>query len=276
MRISDEEKITNNLLAEIEPIIERMDELNALQAADLYKTLNKAAKFAASKTKIFVDQELRVNLCNYRDETLERIIVTGYDNRNNNSLPAIIYAPSVQGWRTWNNTELLKECATLPYFIARRLNSKAVLPFGKQGQAYPYLDNLPGLELPLVENTDPDLFLRHLLENLEDIGVLILRGAYAETIRYLDIYRSLLRRDGKVYIGLDMNSIWASRYPWQNPDVVRFFNQCDVIATSCRNMRDIINRNPECAFDCHWIPNGFSNVLICRLLPTPRKKKILS
>jgi glycosyltransferase involved in cell wall biosynthesis len=274
--ISDEEKITNNLLAEIEPIIERADELNALQTIDLYKSLNEAAKFVASRTRIFVDQELRVKLCSYRDEVLDRVIDAEYDNYNNKPLPpppAIIYAPSVQDWRTWSNTELLKECAMLPYFLAKRLNSKAVLPFGKQGQAYPYLNNLPGLELPLVENIDVDLFLKHLLENLEDIGVLILRGAYAETIRYLDIYRRLLRRDGKVYIGLDMNSNWAGRYPWKNSDVIRFFNQCDIIATSCRNMRDIINRNPECAFDCCWIPNGFSNVFDMPIIANPKKKE---
>jgi glycosyltransferase involved in cell wall biosynthesis len=70
-----------------------------------------------------------------------------------------------------------------------------------------------------------------------------------------------------------MNSEWAGRYPWQHLLIVHFFSQCDLIATSCRNMRDILNRNPDVTFDCRWLPNGFSNVFDIPIIADPKKKE---
>jgi len=90
------------------------------------------------------------------------------------------------------------------------------------------------------------------------MDVLILHGMYAETIGYLNEYRKL-RPDGKVYCGLDMNRYWMGRIIWDDPLVRRFAAQCDVIATSCKSLRDALNRNPKVGFPCRFFPNGFYN-----------------
>jgi len=46
---------------------------------------------------------------------------------------------------------------------------------------------------------------------------------------------------------------------WADSYMHRALTQCDVIATSCRSLRDALNRNPGVNFDCRWFPNGFYN-----------------
>jgi len=56
-----------------------------------------------------------------------------------------------------------------------------------------------------------------------------------------------------------MNSFWNDTTPWGSPEAGGFAEKCDLTATSCRKMRDLLNRNPDVKFSCRWFPNGFYN-----------------
>jgi glycosyltransferase involved in cell wall biosynthesis len=97
---------------------------------------------------------------------------------------------------------------------------------------------------------------------------------YRETMRFLNEYRKL-RPDGKVYCGLDLNSRWMWFTNWAEPDVRNFMNQCDVVATSCRPLRDALNRNPAVNTPCRWLPNGFYNPTAISAVDPRQKENIL-
>jgi len=46
---------------------------------------------------------------------------------------------------------------------------------------------------------------------------------------------------------------------WNSEPGRQFAKQCDIVATSCRLVRDSMNRNPDVPFPCRWLPNGFYN-----------------
>jgi len=56
-----------------------------------------------------------------------------------------------------------------------------------------------------------------------------------------------------------MNTFWFNNVEWESPAVQQFGQQCDIIATSCRFMRDYLNRTSFTSFPCYWLPNGFYN-----------------
>jgi len=134
--------------------------------------------------------------------------------------------------------------------------------FGTNAQDYPYLPDLPGLELlycdPASQMESQGAYYKHLCENYSKMDVLALHGMHEATMEYLYVYRKL-RPDGKVYCGLDMNCYWMGRIQWDDPFVKKFADHCDLIATSCRSLRDALNRNPLVHFPCWWFPNAFFN-----------------
>jgi glycosyltransferase involved in cell wall biosynthesis len=155
----------------------------------------------------------------------------------------------------------MKDKGLAGYTLSKELNARCVMYFASEREDYPYADALPGLELLRdgSESGIADVYNEHLLANYPDMDVLALHGPYPQTMDYLNNYRKL-RPDGKVYCGLDMNSLWAEDYPWEHEYATRLFSQCDVIATSCRHTRDALNRDPRVSFPCRWFPNGFYNV----------------
>jgi len=60
---------------------------------------------------------------------------------------------------------------------------------------------------------------------------------------------------------------------WDSVAVTNFSKQCDIIATSCRSLRDALNRNPKVSFPCRWIPNGFLNPFNTTVIADSRIKK---
>jgi glycosyltransferase involved in cell wall biosynthesis len=104
------------------------------------------------------------------------------------------------------------------------------------------------------------------------MDILILHGMYNQTVRYLDEYRNL-RKDGKVYCGLDMQNYWMGNISWDSPNAITFAQQCDVIATSGRSMRDMLNGNPKAHFPCRWLPNGFLNPTGVKIIADPEIKE---
>ena len=248
----------SDFLSEAEPYIDHLDTLNFSTVAELYDLFNEAAK-VATKYIDKIDPELRVNICEKQDKVLERIV---------DDLPPFehfgeqlgVYAPELYKYGKWKNIQLLKDCGLVPYYLAKIIDAKPVMYFGSKVSDYPYLNDISGMEMLYHEN-EYDLecaYKNFLLNNYTKMDVLVLYGMYNESLSYLDAYRQL-RPDGKVYCGLDMNSWWMNGVLWDSEPAKQFASQSDVIATSCRLVRDSLNRNPNVHFPCRWFTNGFFN-----------------
>jgi len=245
-------------LTDTEPYMEQLDTLPFDTAAELYDLMDNAAQVATLHIKE-IDPELRVVLCDRLDNVLDRIIdvLPPFENVGEQ---IGVFSPSLELYRNWYNFQLMKDCGLVGYLLAKEINAKPVMLFGTEGEDYPYLSLLPGLELLYRDNQDEtskDHFA-HLEANHTDMDVLILYGMYKQSTGYLEAYR-LLRPDGKVYCGLDMNTFWFKHIDWDEGPVRLFAEHCDIIATSCRTMRDDLNRFPKFNFPCRWIANGFYN-----------------
>lgn len=185
-----------------------------------------------------------------------------------------VCTPAIQGYRYWNNVELMKDKGVVGYFFASITNSKPIMMFCSNKIEYSFREIIPEMNL-IFSNSDVSLdkqYFEYLSNNYKEIDVLILHGMYNETIHFLDIYRKL-RPDGKVFCGLDMNTGWLERIDWSNKFVVRFANQCDVIATSSTKVRDILNAKKEVKFSCYYLPNGFANLNNLQIVADASYKK---
>ena len=260
-----------DFVSETTEYLEQLDRLPLSTAMDLYDMLEAASKSATANRKT-IDPELRVEICSRQDEVLERII--DFSPTFKVSENHRICTPAVQSYRQWQNVELMKDKGLVGYTLAKEVSAQSMMYFGTETQDYPYLSVLPGMEM-LYNNSElglADAYDHYLHENYRNMDTMILHGMYNETIGYLEAY-SRLRPDGKVYCGLDMNSYWMGNINWNSEAVMKFAAQCDYIATSCRAMRDALNRNPDVPFSCHWFPNAFYNPAGSPTIAEPERKE---
>ena len=270
-----EETVSRQLvefLSESEHYISQADNLQLETATELYDMFEVAAKVASDNINV-IDPELRVKICDGKEAILDRIVDIGIGHSTDLSNLSI-YTPAVQGYRRWANVELMKDKGLAGYTLAREIGAKAVMYYGTRPSDYPNLADIP--EMLLLYSNDKagnaEAYKKHLLESYSDMDVLILHGMYNETMGYLDAYRKL-RPDGKVFCGLDMNSFWMRNIDWGSSSVREFSDQCDVIATSCRALRDALNRNPAVSFPCYWLPNGLFSLPGRKTLADPQRKE---
>ncbi len=249
-------KMMQDFLSYSEPLIDQVDELSQEDAVNLYARIGILAKHATTNITE-IDPELRVRLCDGQDKVLERIIdtnVQGYVDIYG------VYTPAIHIYRRWVNEELMKDKGLMGYMLAKELHAHPVMMFGTNAAEYPYVELLAELEVlyTTAQPGTPDVYFEHLCNEYPKMDILILHAMYAQTMEYLEVYRKL-RADGKVYCGLDMNSYWMGKTSWDSVQAVQFAKQCDIIATSCRSLRDTLNRRPDVHFPCRWMPNGFFN-----------------
>ncbi len=207
---------------------------------------------------------IRTSLCKNQDVVLNKI-VEFYDDFEFENLKNI-YTPAVQGHRHWQNVELMKDKGLVGYFLSKITNTKPIMMFCSNDENYNFSELLPEQEL-IFSNREDSLssqYHKYLLENYDKIDILVLHGLYPETIEFLIKYR-VLRPDGKVFCGLDMNSGWIENISWSS-DVIRdFANNCDVITTSCISIVDMLNMRKDVSFPCYYLPNGFANITDCEV-----------
>ena len=269
---SIEKKITEFLI-ETEPLFNRLIDLSLETAVELYELLDIAANSANLNIKT-INPEIRAVLCSRQDEVLERIIDEDCFQGKVIQKPQAVYTPAVQAYRRWTNTELLKDKCLTGYMLARTLGANPVMYFGTKIDDYTYLNTLPGLEIlyDSAPSGAANIYYDHLKSDFHNMDVLILHGMYEQTIDFLDAYR-ILRPEGKVYCGLDMNSHWMSRIEWEHPKTQKFAEQCDIVATSCTYLRDKLNQNARVNFPCRWLSNAFYNANNTKFNADARKKK---
>ena len=247
-----------DFLAQTKPYMEKLDSLSFDTAAELYDLLDDAARVATLHINE-IDPELRVEICNSLDKVLERVVdVLPPFKKNEDTFG--IYTPAVHSFRRWANFELLKDKGLAGYMLAGVIDGNATMYFCTKPSDYPSLSVLQDIEL-LFTDDEPgteEVYLDHLNAHFQKMDILMLHGIYPQTIPYLNNYRKF-RPDGMVYCGLDMNSYWMANIKWDSQSIREFVRNCDVIATSCRFLRDALNNNPSVDFACHWLPNGFYN-----------------
>ena len=145
-----------------------------------------------------------------------------------------IYVLTAKG--PWINQYLLKDCGIIPYLLYKNHGFRAVMvgPGKFEPEKFPYLEKyIRGLELDFLPEDTLQARINYIATHAADIDLLILYGAYKEYIPIVEFYRRI-RPDGKIYLAADMNTIWASRTPHSHLAYKKFFQSCDVVATSCR------------------------------------------
>jgi len=284
----------DDFLSESEPLIKNIDELPYEIVSELYSVYDKLSKTASQNIKS-INPAIRVTLCDTLDKMLDRIIDAPLDGLSNSEIPNKpkgVFAPSLAptieiGKPLLFNAHILKGIGLSAYLLAKLFNARPTMLFGTKPEDYPFASALPDLEILYLdteaveaedrkrnifsygsfnydnlagesENTYIESYYNHLYDNYSRMDTLIFYGMYPSTLNYLDTYRSL-RPDGKVYCALDMSSHWMKMIPWESESVRKFGEQCNVIATSCRYLRDELNRNTKVNFCCRWFPNAFYN-----------------
>jgi len=261
----------STLLLETEVFMEQPEELSVSAATELYDILDEAARIAVKKINV-IDPDLRVSICDRQDKLLARI-VDELPPFSHTGDPPGIYTPALVDKR-WTNVQLMKDCGLTVYTLAMALNATPVMFFGTKPSDYPYLSDLPGMKI-IYDESEPgtaEVYHDHLKVSFLEMDVIVLYGMYNASLNYLSNYRAL-RPDGKVYCALDMNSYWMDTIPWAVAEVSRFAGQCDVTATSCRKMRDALNRRADVSFPCRWIANGFYNTTDAQVIADPHRKE---
>ncbi|MDR0311292.1 MAG: glycosyltransferase [Acidobacteriota bacterium] len=261
----------DKLLSESEPLIENLDHLPWETVSGLYSLYGELAKSATSNINR-INAEIRAIVCDRWDKILERVVDTLPDDFYDKipDKPKCVLSPALSPVAEttnpiWINAHLLKGIGLSVYLLAKEFGARPTMLFGTKPEDYPFLSVLPDLKMEYLEH-DREMayaeyvkqYYSHMLKKFTRMDALIFYGMYPATLLYLNSYRKF-RPDGKVYCMLDMNSDWMKRIPWDAVDIRKFGEQCDVLATSCRYLRDELNRNPKVNFPCRWLPNAFYN-----------------
>ena len=155
--------------------------------------------------------------------------------------------------RGWSNVELVKDCGLIPYLLYKNHNCDVTM-VGAAGQEYIYQDYIKGVKMEFLENGKEETKLQYMRENSINIDCLILRGCYPSNFNVAKLYKQL-NPEGRIYVGLDANSIWMDRIIWEQEDFMEFMDCCDVIATSCSAMQEHLN--VKWPWRIEHIPNGY-------------------
>lgn len=240
----------------------------------VYQALRNLSKSLFNKNDITINTDLRVEVCKQLDIHLNFIVAHIPINIKSQSN---IYAPSVPTHGTWSNQELTKDCGLVGYTLAKEIESSCTMYFISSNEEYPNLSIMQDLNIVKLNlnNQNKIPYSKHkefLFKNYKKMDILILYGAYIENMALLNDYRKL-RPDGKVYCSLDMNIFWMNKIEWKNKSVINFMNQCDMITTSSRVIRDIINENADIVGCCRYISNGFYNFTDTEINVTSNQKE---
>ncbi|MCL1995717.1 MAG: glycosyltransferase [Defluviitaleaceae bacterium] len=264
-----------DFLSETESLMDNIHNLSYDAATQLYENLDKHVKSISTPIQEQTWAQLRTEICSRQDTLLEQIIDTMPADKVWPT--ANIYTPSLERWRCWSDTEIMKDKCLTGYMLAKELKSTATQYFLDKEQDYPNLANVPDLNVLYGESSqdkkgdeyeegkNEDLLFEHLQNNYDKIDALVLHGLYPpNTTVYLAQYKQM-NPNGKVYLGLDMNRYWLDH--WINAlqkrgeaSVFQFkkaFDLCDIVAASCTQMRDKINSEPLLSASCRLLPNAF-------------------
>ncbi|MBQ8526967.1 MAG: glycosyltransferase [Lachnospiraceae bacterium] len=156
--------------------------------------------------------------------------------------------------RPWSNVELVKDCGLIPYLLYKNHNCDVSM-VGAKGETYPYLEAyLHGMKMELLPDGKTESKLAYISEHARETDALLLRGCYPNNFPIAYRYKEC-NPDGKIYVGLDANSSWMDRINFRDAAFAQFMDCCDVLATSCYAMQEMLNR--KWPWRIEHIPNGY-------------------
>lgn len=156
--------------------------------------------------------------------------------------------------RGWTNVELIKDCGLIPYILHKNYNYDVSM-VGADAGPYPYHEKYTnGVKMEFLPSGDISEKIRYIAENAREIDALLLRGCYPSNFPVAEFYKQV-NPTGRIYIGLDANSSWMDRIKWDEPEFIKFMDDCDVIATSCGSVQRFLNE--KWPWKVEYIPNGW-------------------
>ena len=178
--------------------------------------------------------------------------------------------------RPWSDVELVKECILMPYILQKDFGYDVTIvgaapegiPPGVYGvenshilteNYYTNYKYVSGLKFRLLESWDEKARFVYIKENINDIDIIYLRGAYNQNYHVAPLFKKL-KPDGMAICALDANSSWMDRIYWYVPEFMYFMNSCDIIATSCTAMADFLS--VKWPWQVHSLINGFYDLSI--------------
>lgn len=168
-----------------------------------------------------------------------------------NTKKIVAMAPYERGW---SNVELIKDCGLIPYLLHKN-HGHDVSMAGADAGPYPYLETfIKGVKMEFLPNGGISEKIRYLDAHAKEIDALLIRGCYATNFPVAEVYK-LSNPAGRIYLGLDANSEWMDRIKWDEPEFMKFMNDCDVIATSCSSLQKFLNE--KWPWKIEYIPNGW-------------------
>lgn len=155
--------------------------------------------------------------------------------------------------RPWSNVELVKDCGLIPYLLYRD-HGCDVRMVGAQGCKYSYLELVRGLQMEFLPDGSVKTKASYIRQHAKEIHLLILRSCYETNFEVAYTYKEQ-NPQGKIYVGLDANSVWMDSIDWENPYFRKFMDCCDVIATSGKEVQRYLNQ--KWPWKIMYVPNGY-------------------
>ncbi len=262
-----------DMVVECERLVKNIDNLDndmVLEVYDIQKILIKHINTEIEK----FGTEYRVQLCKQQEIVLNKI--AEFYKFDENIMVKNICTPYLVSFDFWGNEQLLKDTGLTGYFLAKEMNTKHIMYFFDSKEEYPFHKYIPEQELLFLDKSnDLDLvekYFEYLYKNYENMDILILYGYYPGMTEYLYEYKRL-RPDGKVYCALDMNSWWLEQVDWGSDQLKWFGENCDIITTSSKEIKNIMNSRKDITFPCYYLPNSFANLMNLDIVASAEKKK---
>lgn len=185
---------------------------------------------------------------------------------NTNTKKVVAMAPYD---RPWGNVELVKDCGLIPYLLSKNHGFEAVMVGAKGNVDYTYKQLVDGLRMEFLKDGTVESKVDYIRHHALEIDLLLLRGWYRANWEVAKAYK-YYNPDGKIYIGLDANSIWTDRVDWKNKDFAEYIESGDVVAASGREICSYLNR--KWPWKISDIPNGYYDFTKSRPKPDFSKK----
>lgn len=168
------EQIFATLLEECEGLFHKEASVLPHVWEDYYKSLLKCAKCSGEQIGS-IDPIYRVKLCQMLDRVLDEIVDRVPFSRQ---LKGGVYTPAVQGYRRWNNVELLKDKCLTGYMTAKELDTTAYMYYFKENDKLPFLKNVPDLEIVTNSTIDKESYTDYMKNNAHNMDILMFHGMY--------------------------------------------------------------------------------------------------
>ncbi|MDR0991316.1 MAG: glycosyltransferase family 4 protein [Ruminococcus sp.] len=218
------------------------------------------------------DAEFRVAAVSFCDNLLLNLS----NDRTPFGMPDIykdVYTISLEG--PWTNYDLIKEKNLNGYFLAKLMGGEPHFPFGDVNVEYSFLKYVSDMDFPYIKPADftHTTLQEYIIRNANTMDVLILSYPTVLAAFCEQVYRQN-RKNGKVIINADTNRHGITQKFQMLPEYVQpFFTNADVVTVASKNLRDMLNGDPENKFPTFSLTKGFANATGEDLTVTPSDKE---